>query len=162
MFVGFSLKIDLTLWISNVLVFGKSIPAWQWHSHQMFKKKKVLAESNSQKSAVEFQKRRAGWGERWKRMVEGEARPSLKAERYGRSGALGGKGHGEETWSYAAVPKGQKSWCYPVLIIALRLLPLVFKESKQEDSLAHWRRKEMLRQDSTFTLHFDLHCQRPL
>ena len=40
MFVGFSLKIDLTLWISNVLVFGKSIPAWQWHSHQMFKKKK--------------------------------------------------------------------------------------------------------------------------
>lgn len=40
MFVGFSLKIDLTRWISNVLLFGKSIPAWQCHRHKMLKKKK--------------------------------------------------------------------------------------------------------------------------
>lgn len=34
MFVGFSLKIDLTLWISNVLLLGKSILAWQCHIHR--------------------------------------------------------------------------------------------------------------------------------
>lgn len=34
MFVGFSLKIDPTLWISNVLLFGKSILVWQCHMHR--------------------------------------------------------------------------------------------------------------------------------
>lgn len=35
MFVGFSLKIDLALWIFNVLLLGKSMPAWQCHIHKM-------------------------------------------------------------------------------------------------------------------------------
>lgn len=34
-FVGFSLKIDPALWIFNVLLFGKSIPAWQGHIHKI-------------------------------------------------------------------------------------------------------------------------------
>lgn len=156
MFVGFSLKIDLTLWISNVFLFGKSIAGWQLRvtQHTMLNKSwlKVTFKTQLSGSTRKREKKKqkvAGWG----------SISSLLAVEYPRGPEALQEEENSKRWSDLCYRKAKTLTLFFLFsTLALGLWIQVCKESKgsKKGRPAAGERKRW------YKSRLRLHCQKPL